>query len=235
MKIVTWNCQGAYRKKAALIAQFKPDIAVIQECEACEKLLFKPDVPHPSTKLWFGDGGNKGIGIFSYTNLNFELCDYDKSIKHCIPIRVTGRFNFNLIAVWAMGHQDRKLSYIAQVFLAVEKYRDFIRQQDTVLIGDFNSNKQWDTTPRIGNHSNVVGALAAEDIFSVYHEYFREQQGEETQNTFFLYRKQDRGFHIDYCFVPGKWMNQIKAVSVGSYEEWGQVSDHSPLFVEFTV
>jgi exonuclease III len=79
----------------------------------------------------------------------------------------------------------------------------------------------------------VVETLATEDIFSVYHEYFGERHGEETQNTFFMYRKRDRGFHIDYCFAPRKWINHIKAVSVGSYEEWGKVSDHSPIFVEF--
>jgi exonuclease III len=234
MKFITWNCQGAYRKKAAVIAQSRPDIAVIQECEAPEKLLFQKNVPLPSSQLWVGDGTNKGIGIFSYTNLNLQLCAHHlPSIKYCIPVRVSGRFNFNLMAIWAMGHRDRKLSYIGQVFLAINHYRDFIRERDTVLIGDFNSNKRWDNMPRVGNHSAVVEALGVENIYSVYHEYFKEQQGEETRNTFFMYRKLTRGFHIDYCFAPRSWIHQLKAVSLGSYEEWGKLSDHSPLFVEF--
>jgi len=235
MKLITWNCQGAYRKKAAAIAHARPDIAIIQECEAPEKLLFWKNTPLPTHQLWVGDGKNKGVGIFSYTGLNLQLYAHHlTSIKHCIPVRVSGRFNFNLIAIWAMGHQDRKLSYIAQVFLALENYRDFIREQDTVLVGDFNSNKQWDSTPRVGNHSKVVETLAAENIFSIYHEYFKEQQGEESQNTFFMYRKRDRGFHLDYCFAPRSWVDRVKSVSVGSYEEWGKLSDHTPLSVEFS-
>lgn len=235
MKIVTWNCQGAYRKKAAPIAQYRPDLAVIQECEPLDKLRFDDSVPPPSSQLWFGDGAHKGVGVFSYTDLKFEVHDnYDTSIRFCIPIKVSGHLNFHLIAIWAMNHQNRQLSYIGQVHLAVEKYRDFIRRQDTILTGDFNSNKQWDTTPRVGNHSSVVDALVTADIFSVYHEYFGEQHGEESQDTFFLYRKQDKAYHLDYCFAPRTWIERVSAVSVGTYAEWSKVSDHSPVFAEFS-
>lgn len=238
MRIVTWNCQGAFRRKAKLIANYKPDIAVIQECEAPEKLRFAEDVPLPYTHLWFGDNHGKGLGIFSYTDLEFEpFSIYDDTIRYCVPIKVKGRFNVNLIAVWAMGHPDTRLSYIGQVYLAVEKYRQFIRQTKTMLVGDFNSNKQWDSTTKVGggNHSKVVEMLANEQIVSVYHEYFGEQQGAENQNTLYMYRKRDKGYHIDYCFVPKSWMRRVKSVSVGTYEQWSALSDHSPMFVEFAI
>jgi exonuclease III len=236
MRIVTWNCQGAYRKKAKAIANYKPDIAIIQECEAPEKLKFKSDIAAPHFQLWFGENRNKGLGIFSYTDLEFEPWPtYDRSIKYCVPLKVRGCYDFNLIAVWAMGHPDPKLSYIGQVYLAIEKYRDFIRQTETMLIGDFNSNKRWDSAPKIGggNHSRVVEMLASQGIVSVYHAYFGEQQGEERQNTLYMYRNQDKGYHIDYCFVPRNWVERVKAVRVGVYEAWRALSDHSPVFVEF--
>lgn len=233
MKLVTWNCQGAYRKKAEPIARFAPDIAVIQECEALERLIFPGNIAPPTTQLWFGDYTHKGVGIFSYTDLSFDLYEnYDPTLKYCIPIKVTGHININLIAIWAMNHQERRLSYIGQVYRAVEKYRDFIRQADTILIGDFNSNKQWDKTPRIGNHSVVVETLTNEGLVSVYHEYFNEEQGKETRPTLFMSRKPASVYHVDYCFLPGKWRGNISNVSVGSYEEWGRLSDHSPLFIE---
>lgn len=31
MKLILWNCQGAFRKKAEIILTFNPDILVIQE------------------------------------------------------------------------------------------------------------------------------------------------------------------------------------------------------------
>ena len=40
MRLITWNCQGAFRKKVDVILTQKPDILVVQECEHPDKLLF---------------------------------------------------------------------------------------------------------------------------------------------------------------------------------------------------
>ncbi|MSP14749.1 MAG: endonuclease/exonuclease/phosphatase family protein [Chloroflexi bacterium] len=234
MKMVSWNCQGAFRKKAERIARYQPDIAVIQECECPARLTFAPDIPHPTACLWFGASPSKGVGIFSYTAAQFETAaDYDAAIQYCIPIKVSGSSSLNLMAVWAMNHEDRQISYVGQVYRAIHTYRDFICDRETVLLGDFNSNKQWDRTRKVGNHSDVVAELASSGISSAYHEFFREAQGAELQSTFFLQRKREKGYHIDYCFVPTQWLPQISCLTVGAYEEWGQLSDHTPIFVEF--
>jgi len=234
MKLIAWNCQGAFRKKAKYIADYKPDIAIISECEHPDRLHFENDTEPPTSYLWFGDNQVKGIGIFSYSGANFELYEgYDPSIRYCIPIRVFGRWNFNLIAIWAMNHADRRLSYIGQIYSAVEKYADFIKPDETVLLGDWNSNKQWDDFARHGNHSQVVAKLAAKGITSVYHAYFQEPFGEETIDTFYLYRKRGKGYHMDYCFVPETWLERLKVCSVGSFDDWSSFSDHSPIFAEF--
>jgi exodeoxyribonuclease III len=235
MKIVAWNCQGAFRKKADRIAGYRPDLAVISECEHPDKLDFAHDIEAPSTAVWFGDNKAKGIGVFSYTGAKFKLHkNYSPSIRYCIPIRVTGALTFNLLAIWAMPNQQNgKLGYIGQVYQAVEKYRRFIGQRDTVLIGDWNSNKLWDRTHRIGNHSQVVAKLADRNIVSVYHQYFGEDQGKEKINTLYMQRKRKKGFHVDYCFVPRTWMNRLVAFSIGSFDDWSALSDHSPIFAEF--
>ena len=75
MKIVTWNCNMAFRKKAAVISAFSPDILVVPECECPNKLLLDTNVPKPKQTLWFGENQNKGLGIFSYSNYTFKLVD----------------------------------------------------------------------------------------------------------------------------------------------------------------
>ncbi len=36
MKIISWNCNMAYRKKADLILKYHPDLVVVPECEYFE-------------------------------------------------------------------------------------------------------------------------------------------------------------------------------------------------------
>lgn len=236
LKIVAWNCQGAYRKKAGPIGRYRPDIAVISECEHPDKLDFGSEAAAPTTTLWLGDDpAKKGIGIFSYTSFKLKLSKhYSPSIRYCIPIIASGAVTLNLIAIWAMPHPPApKLGYIGQIYRALEEYRKFIAHRDTVLIGDWNSNVIWDSIARVGNHSQVVAHLAERQIVSVYHQHFGETQGEEKVNTLYMQRKRDKGYHVDYCFVPRNWMTRLVAFSVGSFEEWSPFSDHSPIFAEF--
>ena len=48
--------------------------------------------------------------------------------------------------------------------------------------------------------------------------------------SFFMYRKAEAPFHLDYLFVPTHWT--IKSVVLGEPNEWLQYSDHCPLVVE---
>ncbi len=239
MRLVTWNCQGAFRRKAAAIAPFRPDVAVIQECEPLEKLSFPSGAILPTAQLWFGDQGSKashkGVGVFSYTGARLAFsARHDDSLRHCAPIRVhlPNQIRFNLIAVWAMPHTQRRLSYIGQVYQALTSYRRFMRARDCVWIGDFNSNTRWDRPTRVNNHSNVVAHLAQAQIVSAYHAHFQEAHGAETQNTFYLQRNLKKAYHIDYCFVPQTWLPRLKSFTVGSYDSWIKLSDHTPLFLE---
>lgn len=234
MKIVSWNCQGAFRKKASSVVDTLPDIAVIQECEPLNKLNFPVDVLPPYSQYWFGDG-KKGVGVFSYTNLEFQLHEcYDPVIRHCIPLVVQADPPFHLLAIWAMADPNRRYSYVGQVHLALRAYSNFISAVDTVIVGDFNSNSIWDNgRPKIGTHTDLVYSLNGYGITSLYHEVFEENHGKESTNTFHLYRKAQRGYHIDYCFAPARWLEQLANFSIGKYAEWSHLSDHCPLFINF--
>src|SRR5690349_19551339 len=103
MKIITWNCNMAFRKKAAAILEHQPDILVIPECEHPENLLFATGIPKPSGMLWFGNNRHKGLGIFSYGHFKLQALDcHNPQLRTIVPIFVTGkRINFNLYAIWA--------------------------------------------------------------------------------------------------------------------------------------
>lgn len=236
MIIASWNSNMAFRKKISYISQIKPDILIIQECENLE-LLQLNGFPCPKENvLWFGSNKPKGIGIFSFTNYKFKLHEkYTEAFKYVIPISVSGPHNFILFAIWAMNDKvNRQNRYIGQVWNAINYYHNEIGR-DTVLVGDFNSNAIWDHPKNSINYSDVVKFLEEKKIVSAYHHYFNENHGQESQPTLYMYRKQDRPYHIDYCFLSDELMTLMTKVSVGEYSSWISASDHMPLIVELNM
>jgi len=236
MKIITWNCNMAFRKKADLILAHQPDILVIPECENLDKLKFNTDTPKPTDMLWFGTNKNKGLGIFSYGKFKFKkLRNHDPNIKMVIPIAVTGgELDFVLYAVWANNPDDPDGQYVEQVWKAVHHYDKKIKNKQTILIGDFNSNTIWDRKYRVGNHSHVVTHLEKKGIRSCYHLHHKQEQGKEEHPTFYLYKHKDKPYHLDYCFASTDMTDRMRSVEIGEYELWKQYSDHVPVMVTFS-
>jgi exodeoxyribonuclease-3 len=235
MKIITWNCNMAFRKKANLILAYQPDIVVIPECEHPDKLKFSPDTPTPTAVLWFGTNKNKGLGIFSYSKYRFKLLrNHNPQLKMIIPIAVTGgEFNFTLFAIWANNPDDPDGQYVEQVWKAIHHYDRKIKSKQTILAGDFNSNTIWDRKSRVGNHSDIVKKLQEKRIFSCYHLHHKQVQGKEQHPTFYLYKHKDKPYHLDYCFASIDMIDKIQTVEIGGYDFWKQYSDHVPLIVTF--
>ena len=235
MKIIAWNCNMAFRKKAHLILAHKPDIVVIPECEHPDKLIFSPDTPKPNDILWFGKNQHKGLGIFSYCDYRFELhkC-YNPDFQMIIPIKVTGgEFTFNLFAIWANNPTDKENQYVQQVWKAINHYEKLLKKGKNILIGDFNGNKIWDKPKKENNHSSVVTFLEKKGIFSTYHLHHKQQQGTEEHPTFYLYRHQNKPYHLDYCFASKDFINILQSVEIGDFDFWTKHSDHVPVMVTF--
>lgn len=234
MKLITWNCQGAFRKKAEVILTYQPDILVIQECEHPDKLKFNPIIPKPHDIYWYSDGGKKGLGLFSYSDYRFGLFpNFNPEFRYILPIKVTGKGQaFTLFAIWAMNNKEkREARYIGQIWFAIKHYRDLLGNS-TILVGDFNSNKIWDYKDRVGSHSDVVNQLANQGIHSVYHKHFNLEQGKEIHPTFFLQKNKNKPYHIDYCFTSADILSKVVKVEIGAYDNWTAYSDHTPLIVE---
>ena len=235
MKIISWNCNMAFRKKADLILAEKPDILVVPECEHPDKLKFTDEVPKPSDIFWYGTNQNKGLGVFSYGSYKFKLLDeHDPNIKTIIPLAVTGgSFDFILLAIWAYNSQDKDFNYIGQVWKAIHHYESLLNHRNIILAGDFNSNVIWDKLHRKSNHSMVIEKLKTLNIFSTYHTTFDLQPGLEEHPTFFMYRHQNKPYHIDYCFASLSMIKKIRSLEIGSFEKWAMYSDHVPVMVTF--
>lgn len=235
MKIITWNCNMAFRKKADAILRHNPDILIVPECEHPDKLKFSNDTRIPNDMLWFGTNLNKGLGIFSYSKFKFKLLDlYNPNLRMIIPIAVYDEdFEFTLYAIWANNPGDKDGQYVEQIWKALDYYDNLLTNNKTVLIGDFNSNSIWDRKHRISNHSNVVKRLEGKGIFSCYHLHHKQLQGKEKDPTLYMYRHKDKAYHIDYCFVSGDLVKRIKEVEVGDYDFWMRYSDHVPLIITF--
>lgn len=226
----------AFRKKLPVIADLKPDIVIVPECERPDRFQFDLYSQKPTDILWHGSNPNKGLAVFSFSEYRFKLLDcHNDSLKTILPILVTGKdFEFVLFAIWANNPMEKGGQYIEQVWKAIHFYEDLL-DRNTLLIGDFNSNTIWDKQHRESNHSSVVQKLAEKGIHSVYHLFYKQEHGKENHPTFFTYRHQDKPYHIDYCFASDYFVKRLQHVEVGSYEKWTAYSDHKPLIVTFKI
>lgn len=233
MKLVTWNCQGAFRRKYPALAALQPDLAVVQECESLERIPWKQGNA-PTHAFWYGEKPTRGVGIFSWTQTSFRVKEgFDTSIHYAIPVEVEAPIPFHVIAVWTMKHADWRLAYSGQAYRALGVYREFILSADTVILGDFNSNQRTAPRGRIGSHAVLAANLHTLGLISAYHFATGEKSGNETHPTFFHGRKTEQAGHIDYVFIPSRWIRRLKSVQVGDPGEWLAYSDHCPVMVEF--
>jgi len=228
MKIVTWNCNGAFRKKYQEIEKIGADLYVIQECE-------NPENTNDGYKnwagdyLWYGDNTHKGIGIFAHNGVKIQRLDWqDNGLQLFLPIRVNNQFN--LIAVWTKQANSPTFRYIGQLWKYLELHKEKMAMEQTVLCGDLNSNKLWDVWDRWWNHSDVVRELGTAKMQSLYHLATGEEQGLESTPTFFLHRNLEKPYHIDFAFATEGMFNPFSnTVVVGNHNPWLEFSDHAPL------
>jgi exonuclease III len=221
----------ALARKAPSLWALNPDIAVIQECS---KKSVDELHSHGFSGLWFGANPDKGLASFCSQQWTLEAVDRVFG-KWVAPVRVHGAIvDFNLMAVWACPVGTRRAdNYIGEVHRCLVKQSGWFSNVPVVAAGDFNSNVQWDANRLGRNHTGVVRLLEGHGLISAYHTHYGEKQGTETRPTYYFYRHQDKPFHIDYVFVPKDWT--LKSVEVGSFREWGHLSDHVPVVVDLDI
>lgn len=220
----------AFRKKWQSLMKYEADILVIQECEHPKKYKPSEEIPGCNEFLWFGDNENKGVGVLSFGEFHIAAkSGHDSDYRYIIPLKVSGPEEFDMYAVWAMPHQKRSRGYVGQLWGALQVYQGL---ENSIWIGDFNSNAIWDKERKKGNHSDVVSKLKDQGVSSLYHKFLGEKEGEESQPTIFLLKNQNKPFHLDYCFAPNEMITKCTTIEVGQYDDWIKLSDHMPIIIK---
>jgi exonuclease III len=232
VRLVTWNCNGALRRKHQLLDALDADILVIQECE-------DPAQSTDDYKAWAGDHAwvgyskNKGIGIFPRRGQSIEQLDWSQEQGGLfLPVCVDG--SITVLGVWTLSRKATgQFSYIAQFWHYLQLNRPRL-EHGTLICGDFNSNQIWDATRKRRNHSDCVRELGEAGFRSLYHLAKGEGQGVETEPTFYLHRSDLKPYHIDYVFAHDAMLRAARpTLKVGSRPDWIGVSDHMPVVVDF--
>ncbi len=195
MKIITWNCNMAFRRKKESVLVHDPDVIVIQECENPE---IKGSWEEFDDFVWIGENPHKGLGIFVRNgySLSAVVSREPCSSRYIKLVRVGNRLeSFLLMGLWAMDEPKRpEQRYIGQVCSAVKHYYGLLCAEPCILAGDFNGNAIWDTEPKRppwGNFATTVRLLADAELFSVYHYWTGESFGEEKEATLFLLKQKN--------------------------------------------
>jgi len=154
------------------------------------------------------------------------------SIEFIIPMKIMNNFEFYLFAIWAMAPlgEDKGKSYTYQIEKAVKKYKNILKNNLSILIGDYNTYHIEKPVEKTG--FMVIEEFKKLEIFSAYHEYFKKGYGEHNHYTFYQHKKTEFKHMLDYCFASISLIEKISNVEIGKYEDWIEFSDHCPLIVE---
>jgi len=197
----------------------------------CENPAEKGDWSESTDWRWTGDDPHKGLGVFTRNGITITDTTEIVEADHFLHVETDV---VDVLAIWAMNDEENpRQRYIGQVYTAFENHPELL-DENTVVAGDFNWNVIWDESPKsplCGDFGGVREELNQNELYSAYHAVYDCEFGEETDATFYMYKREERPYHIDYAFVPRGLMKSNVEVTVGGYDDWIDASDHVPLVV----
>lgn len=233
----------ALDRKFDALLEIEPDIAVVCECAEPKRLRERGRFDRLAhDPVWVGRNPNKGLAVFTFNGYTARLSKpYYRTLQYIAPVHVSGPVECNLLAVWAQnasGGAIRK-NQAGPLHGALTRYRRFLSDRPAIVAGDLNNNAIWDKPGWRINHMPKVAMLEGLGLVSAYHAIRGEPQGRETVPTLYWRDRQKDGptYHIDYVFLPHYWIDRVKTLSLGTFEDWcgSGLSDHVPVIVDIDV
>lgn len=155
-----------------------------------------------------------------------------KDLKLFLPFSINNMLS--CLGIWTKGSEKETFSYIGQLWKYIQIHRKNLSKENSILLGDFNSNSIWDKTDRWWNHTSVINELEEIGYLSLYHCQNNEKQGHESVKTFFHQKNISKAYHIDYVFCSKDIVSKSK-LTIGNKENWLNISDHMPLIIEIKI
>lgn len=236
MKLVSWNCKKGLnsKDKGKKLFELFPDIALIQE--SFHPKEFNDDILYEDA-VWVGEEKKNGLGICVLSlSKDYQLSVLVDKVKYewIVPIKVSGKENFTLIAVWTKRMHSS--SYGKVLYSALKEYESLIQNGPVIIMGDFNLDKRVPSSyTGIGGYKKMMELFESYGLISCYHSISKEEFGSESQATYYHYGKIDKPFHLDYCLVSQDILQGMQQFNIGSSKEYLPFSDHVPLVFEFTL
>ncbi|WP_283679242.1 endonuclease/exonuclease/phosphatase family protein [Lentilactobacillus sp. Marseille-Q4993] len=225
MKVISWNCNGGFTHKYSDLIKYDADLYLVQEVEYTKKWVKLPGFPVDN--FIYTEKANdvyedkKGVLAFSFQKEKIHVDSHfeDLDMRYYQYVRFKG---FRVLNIWTHS------KYIEDLYsLTKLNQKELFRDDNLLMMGDFNSNAIWDGKHTFRSQTDFNNLAESYGYRSAYHESNHEKFGEETEDTFRLYRHKDKPFYIDYAFAKKSRIVEAKVI-----HNLDELSDHSALEIE---
>lgn len=239
VRLVEWNVAMSLQRKALLLADMKPTLAILPESAHPDKTWGALKAIGATSVEWVGSNLNKGLSVVAFAGWTLRLDEaYDPGYQWVMPLHLSGPRDIRVLAVWDMhrrgnGHQAARR--LGACRASVDHYDQFLSGESdlTIISGDFNNSVYWDKPNKGTRFGDFMDQLESRGFVSAYHSQYQCGRGAELHPTLWWMKNVKTTYHIDYTFVSRP--DTVEAVHVGSHEAWIAHSDHSPMTVDLRV
>lgn len=90
MKLLGWNCNGAFRRKYQALENFNADIWVVPESESPVYLLRHKSPLSSAQQLWCGQNQSKGLSVFAFNGCQISRLTFSiPGLQAYSPVNIT--------------------------------------------------------------------------------------------------------------------------------------------------